>query len=324
MRRMAGPRILFVKLSSLGDVIHHLPAVSDLARERPDAHLGWVAEEAYCELVALHPAVSETFPAHLRSLRSNPLRPAAWRSLAATRRALRAGQWDYVIDAQGLLKSALVASFARSNAFGLDRKSAREGMAARFYDVKIPVPRAMHAVERNRRLVAEVFGYAVAGPPRYGLAPPEAAPAWAPDSRYVVMLHAASRAAKRWPDERWIALGSLLAARGHVAVFPGGSPEERATAARLAARVPDAMAAPPMSLVEAAALIAHSQAVVGVDTGLTHLGAALGVPTFGIYCATDPRLTGLHGGDVTNLGGAKGAPTLEEVALAMGLSTPAP
>jgi len=323
MRRMAGPRILFVKLSSLGDVIHHLPAVTDLARRRPDAHLAWAAEEAYCDLVGLHPAVSETFPTNLRHLRRNPFRGAAWRSMFATRRALRQGRWDYVIDAQGLLKSALVTRFARANTFGLDRRSAREGMAARFYDVKIPVPRAMHAVERNRRLVAEVFGYPVEGPPHYGLTPPEAPPAWAPGTRYVVLLHAASRAAKRWPEERWVALAALLAERGYAAVFPGGSAEERATAARLAARVPGSLAAPAMSLLEAAALIAHAQAVVGVDTGLTHLGAALGVPTFGIYCATDPKLTGLHGGDVTNLGGAKAAPTVEEVATAMGLTTPA-
>lgn len=311
---MSAPRILFVKLSSLGDVIHHLPAVSDLAERWPGAHIAWVAEAAYCPLIALHAAVKETFATNLRGLRRNPLRPAAWGSIASTRRALRAGRWDYVVDAQGLLKSALVTRFAHASAFGLDRKSAREAIAARFYDVKIGVPRMMHAVERNRRLVAEVFGYAPAGAPRYGLTASEAPPPWAPAEPYVVLLHAASRASKRWPEDRWIDLAARLAGRGYALVIPGGTADERAAAARIAARVGGAMAAPEMTLLEAAALLAHAQAVVGVDTGLTHLAAALGARTVGIYCGSDPALTGIHGAPrATNLGSLGRPPSVPEI-----------
>ena len=207
----------------------------------------------------------------LRALRRAPLAPSSWGRMARARHAIRSRIWDFVIDTQGLVKSAMVARFARAPAFGLDAKSARERLAARFYDVKVRVPRDLHAVERNRRLVAEVFGYTPRGVARYGLLRPDAAPEWAPSARYVVMLHAASRAAKRWPDERWIALGKLLASQGYVAVFPGGTTAERASAARLASAIPGAVAAPPVSLVEAAALLAHAAGVVGVDTGLTHL-----------------------------------------------------
>jgi len=315
---MREPRILFVKLSSLGDVVHHLPAVTDLARQRPGAHVAWVVEEAYVDVVRLHPAITEAIAINLRGLRRNPLRPSAWRDIAATRRALRRG-WDYVVDSQGLLKSAFVSRLARAPAFGPDSMSARERLAARFYDVKIAVPRTLHAVERNRRLVAEIFGYSPDGPPRYGLTIPEARPAWAPAARYAVMLHAASRAAKRWPDERWIELGRMLAAQGLATVFPGGSAAERAGAARLAAEVPLGLAAPAMPLAEAAALLAHADGVVGVDTGLTHLAVALDVPTVGIYCATRPELTGLHGGaHALNVGGAGNAPGVEAVAAAIG------
>jgi len=312
---MPAPRILFVKLSSLGDVVHHLPAVTDLAEEQPGAHLGWAVEEAYAGLVKLHPAISEAIAVSLRGIRRNPLSAAPWKRMAAARRSMGHGRWDYVVDTQGLVKSALVARFASGAAFGLDSASAREAWASRFYDVKLFVPRGLHAVERNRRLVGQVFGYTPRGAARYGLARPEAPPPWAPNDRYVVMLHAASRAPKRWPEERWVDLGRRLAEQGNAIVFPGGTDAERATAARLASAIPGAIAAPAMGLEEAAALLGHASAVVGVDTGLTHLAVALGVPTVGIYCATNPGLTGLHGGPhAVNVGGAGGVPSVDAVA----------
>ena len=139
---MPAPRVLFVKLSSLGDVIHHLPAVTDLAEHRPDARIAWAVEEAYAPLVRLHPAVEEVVPVGLRSLRGNPLERSRWSRLAEARRALARGGWDYVIDSQGLLKSALVARAASGIRFGMDRKSSRERIAARFYDVRLPVARS--------------------------------------------------------------------------------------------------------------------------------------------------------------------------------------
>ncbi len=319
---MPAPRILLVKLSSLGDVIHLFPAVSDLRARMPDAHVAWAVEEPYVGLVRLHPGVDRAIPVALRRLRREPFSARAWRDVGASRRALRAGRWDYVIDAQGLVKSACVARWARAPAFGLDAKSARERLAARFYDVKIRVPRDLHAVERNRRLVGGIFGYPVEGTAaRYGLAAPETAPAWAPARRYAVLLHAASRPAKLWAEARWIELARLLARDGYTAVFPGGTPAERQVAQRLAAASGEgAIAAPPMELADAAALIAHASGVVGVDTGLSHLAVALGVPTVGIYCATSPRLTGLHGSDIAvNLGAPGAPPGVAEVAAAAGV-----
>ncbi len=311
---MPGPRILLVKLSSLGDVIHLMPAVSDLRERLPQAHVAWAVEAPYAELVRLHPGVDEAIPVALRALRRTPFAKHVWSDVRAARGALGRGRWDYVVDAQGLVKSAVVARWARAPVFGMDRKSAREPFAARFYDVRLAVPRGLHAVVRNRRLVGDVFGYGAASAPRYGLRAPASPPLWAPPHPYVVLLHAASRSAKRWPDERWLALGQGLAAHGYAPVFPGGSPEERADAARLAAGVSDtAVAAPAMSLAEAAALIAHASGAVGVDTGLTHLAVALGVPTVGIYCATAPGLTGLHGADAVNLGGPGAPPDVQAV-----------
>ncbi len=316
---MAVARVLFVKLSSLGDVIHHLPAVSDLAAQRPGTAIHWAVEEGYAGLVRLHPGVERVIPVGLRRTRGAPFARASWGDLLAARRALRESAYDYVVDTQGLAKSALVARAARGPAFGFDRASARERFAARFYDIGIPVARALHAVERNRLLCARVFGYRVDSTADYGLVAPGTAPAWAPSQPYVVALHAASRASKRWPEAHWTALAARLAERGWVVVYPGGTAAERATAAGLAAATPGALAAPAMDLVEAAALLAGAQGVVGVDTGLTHLAVALGRPTIGLFTATDPALTGLHGGErVVNLGGAGLVPTVEQVMAELG------
>ncbi len=318
---MPAPRILLVKLSSLGDVVHLFPAVTDLAARYPGAEIAWAVETPYAELVRLHPAVSRAIPVGLRALRDRPWSIAAWRALRESKAALRSQRWDYVVDAQGLIKSACVSRWSRSPVFGLDRASARERLAARLYDVKLAVPRNLHAVERNRQLLAQVFGLRAALPARYGLVAPGARPSWLPAGRYAVLLHAASRPDKRWPDDRWIALGKRLAQAGYPVVLPGGSDAERADAARIARAIgASAVAAPPMTLAEAAAVLAHAGGVVGVDTGLSHLAVALGVPTVGIYCATSPGLTGLHGGDLAvNLGGPRTPPGVEAVAAAAGI-----
>jgi len=317
---MPSPRILFVKLSSLGDVVHHLPAVTEVRDRWPAAHVAWAVEPAYANLVRLHPAVDEAIPVNLRSLKRGWYRPSEWGLLRESRRLLRDGRWDYVVDTQGLIKSALIARSAGGARFGFDAASARERLATRFYDVRLPVARRLHAVERNRRLAASVFGYRLAGAPDYGLRAPDAAPAWAPAGPYIVMLHAASHKQKLWPEAYWVELGQKLAAAGYASVLPAGTQPERATAHRIAMDIPGSLVAPPATLTELAALLAHAWAVVGVDTGLTHLAVALARPTVGLYCATDPQLTGLHGGgQAVSLGGPGAPPSAAQAASALGL-----
>ncbi len=311
---MPAPRVLLVKLSSLGDVIHLLPAVTDLARARPEVRIDWAVEEAFAPVPAMHPAVERVIPVSLRRLRASPLSPSGWRALAGARAALRTTRYDWIVDAQGLLKSVAVAHLARGPLFGYDRASIREKAAARFLDMALAVPRDLHAVERCRRLVAQVFGYEPLGEADYGIAAPGEPPAWTPRSDYVVGLHASSKRAKRWPEPHWRSLAERLAREGIGIVYPGGSPAEREEAARLAAASPGGLAAPPMTLPEAAALLARASAAVGVDTGLTHLAVALGCPTVGLYVATKPGLTGLDGGRrAVNLGGPGAPPSPADV-----------
>jgi heptosyltransferase-1 len=288
-------RLLFVKTSSLGDVVHNCPAVSDAARAWPDAAIDWVVEEAFADVAAMHAKVRRVIPVAVRRWRGALLSAGTWQEIGAFRRALREQRYDRVIDTQGLLKSALLARAARGERHGMDAASAREPLAARFYDVRHAIATGQHAVERNRQLVAEALGAPLTAECDYGLRA-EGAPPFELPARYAVLLTMTSRADKLWPEARWVELGRRLAAEGVRAVLPWGSAEEKARAERIAAGVGDAVVPRHMSVAELARVLARAQSVAGVDTGLTHLAAALGVPAAGIYLSTQARLTGLHGG----------------------------
>ncbi len=307
------PRILFVKTSSLGDVVHNGPAVSDVARLVPGAQIDWVVEEPFAEVVALHPAVRSTIPIAIRRWRGELVLASTWSELAAFRARLKAEPYDHVIDTQGLVKSALVTWMASGLRHGLDSGSAREAFASHFYDVRHAVP-AGHAVERNRRLAATALGYAPDGPPEYGFTAGAGAPVDMPEP-YALLLTMTSRENKLWPEEHWRSLGAELAAKGMHCVLPWGSEEERHRCARIATAIRGAVVPRRMALKELARLARGARFVVGVDTGLAHLAAALGAPTLGIYCGSDPELTGLHAGRVKNVGSA-GAPPAPLEALA--------
>lgn len=308
-------RILFVKTSSLGDVVHNCPAVSDVARHVPGAVIDWVVEEPFAEVARLHPAVADVIPVAIRRWRGELMLASTWAELAAFRRRLRENSYDHVIDSQGLVKSALVTWMARGLRHGFDRASARESFAARFYDRQHAVVPALHAVERNRQLAAAALGYVANGDCDYGLAPGAGVALDMPQP-FAILLTMTSRADKLWPEEHWRALGAAVAARGIHCVLPWGSEEERHRCARIATAIPRAVVPRRMSLTELARLAQAAGFVAGVDTGLAHLGAALGRPTLGIYCGSDPGLTGLHAGPGARSIGAAGAEPTPAEALA--------
>jgi len=306
------PRILFVKTSSLGDVVHHCPAVSDAARALPGAAIDWVVEEAFSAVPAMHRSVRRVIPVALRRWRARAWSPAVWREIGAFRRTLAAERYDYVVDTQGLVKSATIAALAKGERHGLDRASTREPLAARFYHRRHRVPRALHAVERNRRLTAAALGYAVQGPCDYGLSIADSR-AKTPLGPYAVLLTMTSRADKLWPEARWRELARGLAVRGLRLLLPWGSEAERARCERVAAGIEGASVPPRMPLDELAGVLGAARCAAGVDTGLAHLAVALGVPTLGIYCGSDPELTGLYGARAKNLGGLAAPPAAGEV-----------
>lgn len=297
-------RILLVKTSSLGDVIHNLPVVSDIRCHFPQATIDWCVENVFSAIPHLHPEVNRVVPVAIRRWRKNLLQRETWHEMATMRRLLRDEAYDLVIDTQGLIKSALCTVQARGPRAGYGFDAAREPLAALFYGRRYGIARNQHAVVRNRQLVAAALGYLADTPVDYGIAAPACAFDWLPSGDRVVLLTATSRDDKLWPEERWVDLGRQLAAQGLRPVLPAGSAVERERAARLAAAIPQAVAAPAMSIDALAALLAGARGVVGVDTGLTHLAVALKVPTVALYTATEPGLTGVYGSAFhRNLGG---------------------
>lgn len=304
--------ILVVKTSSLGDVVHQMPAMTDARTNRPDTRLLWVVEEAFVPLARLHRGVADVIPVATRRWRSQLFSSATWEEIGDFRMRLRDAGPEMVIDTQGLIRSALIARMTPGTRHGYDRSSIREPLASLFYDVKHSVSRAQHAVVRNRALTGLSLGYAPQGAPDYGLKRPPAGK----DGRYAVLLHGTSKATKEWRESEWIGLGKWLRQQGLDLVLPWGSERERLRCQRLAGGIPGSQILERQPLDETAKVIANAALVVGVDTGLLHLAAAYGVPLLAVFLATDPGLTGPVGsGPIVILGG-KGAQPAFGVAIA--------
>ncbi len=285
-------RILVVKTSSLGDVIHTLPAVTDAARAVPGLAVGLV-ERDFAAIPAWHPAVARVVPVALRAWRRRPL--ASWRAgeLAAFRASLRGTSYDAVIDAQGLMKSAALALAARGTRHGLGFGAAREGIAALAYRRRHAVPKGRHAIWRTRALFAAALGYPLPeGEPDYGLAR-ERVPRAGLATPYVVLLHGTTWGTKQWTVARWREIAALARADGFAVHLPAHGEAERARAGAIAEGIGSVL--PPGDVAAAAGALAGAAGVVAVDTGLAHLAAALGVPAVTLYGATSPALTGTVG-----------------------------
>ncbi len=293
--------VLIVKMSSMGDVVHAQSLASDIVAAFPAARIDWVVERAFAPICALNPAISRVVPIAWRRWRSRLGDAAVRAELAGFLRTLRSVRYDHILDCQGLLKSAAVVRLARgARRVGPDRRSAREPLASLCYDARVAVPRDWHVIRRNRAIGALGLGYPLDVDPAPALrASPldrDAMPWW-PAGRPVVLVTGASRDAKLWPDAHWLALVDRLVVAGLPVVWFWGSESEKARAERLQAEAGararaaslrlQSVVPPFLGVGEAATVLASASAVVGLDTGFTHLAAALGVPTVGIFCDFD-------------------------------------
>jgi len=288
-------RVLLIKTSSLGDVIHTLPALTDAMNALPGIQFDWVVEEGFAEIPTWHPAVANVIPVAIRRWRKNlwqTVKNGEWRRF---KRRLRDTRYDLVIDAQGLLKSAWLTRYVKAPVAGLDKTSAREPMAARFYDRPYVVARGQHAVERLRQLFAQALGYRVpAGLGDYGLDRSRLLTA-TNDAPFVLFLHGTTWDTKHWPELYWRQLAERMIGQGLEVRLPWGNPAEKARAERIADGLDNAVVLPKLNLAGVARVLASAQGCVAVDTGLGHLAAALDVPTLSLFGPTNPGLTGAYG-----------------------------
>ena len=308
-------KILLVRLSSMGDLIHTLPAIEDLARQCPDVELHWLCEAGFADIARLHPFVKKIHVMKWRQWRKHLFQAETWQEIGRLKQALRQEAFDFVLDSQGLIKSACFAKMAKSPIYGLDKNSAREGLAALAYAKTYAVPKGKNAVWRNRELFAQVFGYAIPETQVFGLTVPEAGRLKSLEQPYYAALHATSRDSKLWPVENWRALLQKLNEEQQCNVYlPWGNETEKTRAEQIADGLPFAIVCDKMNLLQAAYLLKHAVGIVGVDTGLLHLANALEKPVVGIYTDTDPIKTGVQVSAVAkNLGNIGQIPTADLV-----------
>jgi len=310
--------VLIVRPSSLGDIVHALPVVHDIRQHRAGMTVDWVAEEAFVELVALNRDVRAVIPVSLRRWRHSALSRATWREAAVFRRRLKEQRYDVVLDLQEQVKGALIAWLARGTVHGPDRASIREPAATLAYRRTHRIPPHQHLIDRCRELAGKAFGYAPAGPPRFGLTVPRLGES--PPAPFAVFVHSTSRDDKLWPEADWRSLIAHFTRAGMTVLLPSGNAVEAARSERLAQGVTGALVAARRSLPETASLLARADLVCGVDTGLVHLAAALGTPTIALFFATDPELAGVSraGAHARDVGAANATPSPEEVIAAAG------
>jgi len=330
----SNPKILLVKLSSLGDVLHNLPIVWDLRARLPNSKIDWVVEEAYVHLLtpllstAGFKGIDRIIPFGLRRWKKNLLKLSTWKQFFAFKKALQSVQYDYLIETQGLLKSALVCALAKKSpnavVAGLanaTQYSGYEPVARAFYNQSVQVPVDCHAVDRSRWVMSSALDWPLIDRTDAPLFYPDIytqslleAPISGLQKPYVLCFHSTAREAKRWSNHNWIALGKELTGRGYQVVFPWGNASEKRVSQELANKIPGALVPPAFSIEEAFSLIAGAELTVGVDTGLTHLAAVLGKPTVEIYCDSPRWKTeGYWANNICNVGDMKTPPTALEV-----------
>lgn len=318
-------KILIVRVSSLGDVVHNMPMVADILRNYPDAEIDWVVEEAYTNLVWLNRGVRSVIPFALRrwrkSLSAASTRAETWAEMRAFHQALRAEAYDLVFDTQGLFKTGLVMRMARLAAGGrraglgnATEDSGYEAASRIFHTMSVPVGRHTHAVLRARLVAAAALHYSIDGAADFNLRVPDGVPTWLPDAPYAVFFHGTARAAKQWSTAHWVKIAHGLAARGMQVLLPWGSALEKQAAEQLAAQMQNARVLPQLPLMEAVTLAQRAALVVGVDTGLTHVAAAFMRPTIELYCDSPRWKTqGDWSQNIINLGDLGHPPGIAEV-----------
>lgn len=303
-------RILIIKTSALGDIVHALPVLDYLHQVVPGVNVDWAVEEQFVDLLSGNPLLSELRVLRTRRWRRQPFRAETLREIQALWRELRGRQYDYVFDIQGNLKSGIIAwATGAERRIGFSKEHLQESVNALFIKRQIPQRKEDdHAGGRYLRIVSVPFGRDYVGMKltadiHASQAEEEAAEAVIRGcgAGPVFLFHCGTTwQTKFWSDDGWIRLGQLVRSGFPDAtmLFSWGNDTEQATAGRLAAAIgAQARVIGRYSLKGISALLKKVDVVVGGDTGLIHLAAALGTPTVSYYRASDGSVSGPRGGE---------------------------
>ncbi len=287
-------RILIIKTSSLGDIIHCLPVINDIKYFVPESSIDWLVEESFADIPRLHPNINSIITISLRSWKKNLRKKITWVGLYNSIKAIRQNHYDIVIDFQGLLKSAFFTLFTHGDIHGFHKNSIREGVASYFYKHTHTVSKHIHAVVRNRELASKCFEYDLLDQPAsFGLEIHNIKN-FNLSERYVVLIHGSSKKTKQWPIDYWQKIIQFFNTLGLRVLLPWGSLEEYEAAKILRKTSTNSLVLPKMNISDLANIISGAKCVIGVDSGLTHLANAICIPTIGLYMNSNPYLNGVY------------------------------
>ncbi|MGV0034216.1 MAG: lipopolysaccharide heptosyltransferase I, partial [Candidatus Azotimanducaceae bacterium WSBS_2022_MAG_OTU7] len=269
-------KVLLVKTSSLGDVIHALPAVTEALANHCDLQLDWVVEEKFRDIPASHKGIHEVIPVAIRRWRSDWA--GSWPEIKALIRRLRSTHYDRVIDSQGLIKSGLISCLANGATHGYNRASIKEPLARFFYSRKHGVAQNQHAIYRQKQLLAASLDYPSKDVIDYGLTSGLTSDLTSATlkNKKIMLLHGTTWPSKEWPESAWTRLANLIRADQFEVVVPAGNQQEAARATRILGGPTGLLNQ--LSLADLMVEMRQCVGAVAVDTGLGHLAPALGVP----------------------------------------------
>jgi heptosyltransferase-1 len=292
-------RVLIIKLTSMGDLMHALPALTDAAKAIPGIQFDWVVDKTFSQVPRWHPAVNNVITTAHRQWKKNVIQ--SWRDglFSDFNRQLNQHDYDLVIDLQNNMKSATVSWFYKGDVHGLDKGYCREKFAYKAYKHRYAIPANQHAIDRIRQILSQALAYPL----------PDTTPDYGTDfdqydlpsldfvlpEKYLIFVHNASWLSKLWPLASWQGLVNKAVEQDYSVLLPCGNDEEYQRAQEIAAVNEQAYALPRLSLNEVAALTHRAQGAMCSDTGLAHLAAVAGIPAQTIYGATDTHLIGTVG-----------------------------
>lgn len=282
-------RILVIRLSALGDIVHALPALTDLRRAFPQATIDFAVDERFVDIARLHGHVDQVLSFPLKRWKRNIGRLQTWRELCSTLRSFRSTRYDRVIDVHGITKSAVLCWLASSDfRAGPDGTYSPDWLPPKIYNYPCRPESWTPRTQWIRQIAAQAMQLDIKGPADFGLRLQ-----WRPSRAGSIVLVTNTAGSERmWSHDKWLGLARQLCEMPYPMILPWGTPQERERVDRIINELGhrNCVAGPTQSIGAWAADLSQARLVVGVDTGLLHIAAALGTPCVGIFTHSDPTL----------------------------------
>ncbi len=315
-------KLLLIKTSSMGDLIHTFPALTDLSRNcQGEYEITWVVEESFVDIAKMHPMTKKVIVFGSRRWKKNIFKRETWQEFNTFKKQLRSEKWDLIVDCQGLFKSAMITKLAAQKGkiptYSYSKASIRDPFAARFYDHGYSVEKGLTAIERNRQLFGKIFNYTPAPLADFGIQHWNEISELTPEHPFAALIHGTSAENKEWPEEKWVAIGHWLSEKGLISILFWGNAREHERAIRMAEQIPNAIVMPRVSIQEAGLILSKASLIIAVDTGFAHLANTQDRPVIGLFLGSHANYAGVipteQNPHAVNLGGKGENPEVSEV-----------